>query len=118
MSITATAPRVLVVGGSPRAGDSYALALADSVVEAFVAGHPGAEVDRLDAFTDVAPFAARQTEAKMAVIGGAPVPTDDTAAWDGVVAVWERLAAADLVVIAAPIWNHALPGRSSSSSTS
>ena len=33
MSITATAPRVLVVGGSPRAGDSYALALADSVVD-------------------------------------------------------------------------------------
>jgi FMN-dependent NADH-azoreductase len=109
MSTTATAPRVLVVGGSPRAGDSYALALADSVVEAFVAEQPGAEVDRLDAFTEVAPFAARQTEAKMAVIGGAPVPSEDTDAWDGVVAVWERLAAADLVVIAAPIWNHALP---------
>ena len=92
MSTTATAPRVLVVGGSPRAGDSYALALAESVVDAFVA-----EVDRLDAFTDVAPFAARQTEAKMAVIGGAPVPSEDTDAWDGVVAVWERLAAADLV---------------------
>ena len=74
MSITATAPRVLVVGGSPRAGDSYALALADSVVDAFVAEHPGAEVDRLDAFTDIAPFGARQTDAKMAVIGGAPVP--------------------------------------------
>jgi FMN-dependent NADH-azoreductase len=76
MSITATAPRVLVVGGSPRAGDSYALALAEGVVDAFV---------------------------------GAPVPSEDTEAWDGVVAVWERLAAADLVVIAAPIWNHGLP---------
>jgi hypothetical protein len=30
----------------------------------------------------------------MAVIGGAPVPSEDTDAWDGIVAVWERLAAA------------------------
>ena len=109
MTTTLTAPRVLVVSASPRGERSHALALADSVVDAYVAEHPGAEVDRLDAFADVAPFAARETDAKMAVIGGQPVAEDDGAGWDGVREVWRRLEAADVVVIAAPIWNHGIP---------
>jgi FMN-dependent NADH-azoreductase len=109
MSTTLTAPRVLVVSGSPRGERSYAVALAESVVDAFLAEHPGAEVDRLDPFADVAPFAARQTDAKMAVIGGEPVAAGDEAAWGDVIGVWRRLEAADVVVIAAPIWNHGLP---------
>jgi len=107
--MSTTAPRLLVVEGSPRGEASFALALANSVVDAFLAEHPGAEVDRLDVFADLAPFGPAQAEAKMAVIGGEPVPPADTAAWDDVVAVWRRVAAADVLVIAAPIWNHGLP---------
>jgi FMN-dependent NADH-azoreductase len=105
---TVTAPRVLVVGASPREEGSYALALADAVVEAFVAEHPGAEVDRLDAFS-LAPFGARRTAAKMAVIAGEDVPEAAAAEWEDVRAVFERVAAADLLVFAVPLWNHGLP---------
>jgi FMN-dependent NADH-azoreductase len=105
---TVTAPRVLLVGASPRGTGSYALALAETVVDAFVAEHPGAEVDRLDAFS-LAPFGAAQTEAKMAVIGGVAVPDNAIAAWDEVRAVFDRVAAADLLVFAVPLWNHGIP---------
>jgi FMN-dependent NADH-azoreductase len=105
---TSTAPRVLVVGASPRGIDSYALALAETVVEAYVAEHPDAEVDRLDAFS-LAPFGAQQTEAKMAVIGGVAVPDSAAAAWDEVLATFARVAAADLLVFAVPVWNHGIP---------
>jgi FMN-dependent NADH-azoreductase len=105
---TVTAPRVLVVGASPRGEGSYALALAETVVDAFVAEHPGAEVDRLDTFS-LAPFGARRTDAKMAVIAGEEVPGAAVAEWDDVRAVFERVAAADLLVFAVPLWNHGIP---------
>ena len=107
MSVT-TAPRVLVVGASPRGAASFSLALADSVVGALLHEHPAAQVDRLDVF-DLAPFATESTAAKMAVLAGEDVPADLTAAWDGVRALWERVAAADVLVLAVPIWNHGVP---------
>ena len=105
---TATNPRLLVVGGSPRGDGSHALALAESVVEAFADRHPDLEIDRLDAFS-LAPFGPRHTDAKMAVIAGEDVPGRAVAAWEEVRAVWERVAAADVLVFAVPLWNSGLP---------
>ena len=100
--------RLLVVSGSPRGEGSYSDALAGALVEGASAARPGIEVDRLDAFSLV-PFGARQTDAKMAVIAGDAVPEGAAAAWEGVRAVFERVAAADVLALAAPIWNHGIP---------
>ncbi len=106
--LTAPAPRLLVVTASPRGESSYSGALADAFAAAFTAVRPDAEVDHLDAFS-LTPFGARETSAKMAVIGGAPVPGDDADAWAAVHALAERVAAADVLAFAAPIWNHSIP---------
>jgi len=105
---SATAPRLLLVTASPRGDRSYSATLADALIGAYAAEQPEAIVDRLDAFA-LAPFAARATAAKDAVIAGDAVPDDSAAEWEGVQAVARRVADADVLVFAAPIWNHSIP---------
>ncbi|MBX5443032.1 MAG: NAD(P)H-dependent oxidoreductase [Solirubrobacteraceae bacterium] len=101
--------RLLLVTASPRGEASESLRLAGALVDAFRdAG--GGEVDVLDLFADPLPaFAADETRAKMAVIGG-EAPTGAAAvAWEEVLALGARVAAADALVLAAPMWNATVP---------
>jgi FMN-dependent NADH-azoreductase len=83
--------------------------LAAALVQAFRdAG--GGEVDTLDLFADpLPPFATAQARPKMAVVGGGAPPDTTAAAWCEVLALGERVAAADALVLAAPMWNATVP---------
>lgn len=100
--------RILRVDASPLAGASHSIPLADAFIEEY-AKHRPVEVDRVDAFADLAPFGPRQAEAKMAVIAGEPVPDADAGAWEAVQALGERVRAADLLLFAVPMWNGGIP---------
>lgn len=104
----ASPERILRVDASPRAGASHSIRLADAFVEEFARHRPVA-VDRLDAFADLVPFGPRQAEAKMSVIAGEPVLAADADAWDEVLALCERVRAADLLLFATPMWNGGIP---------
>ena len=101
--------RVLVVEASPRGDASSSVRLADAFVDALVGALPGAVVDRLDTFTDLPAFGARHVEAKLAVIAGQPVPAAAAAEWAAVLEAARRLRAADVLVLAVPMWNGAIP---------
>jgi FMN-dependent NADH-azoreductase len=101
--------RLLLVTASPRGEASESLRLAAALVDAFRAADGGA-VDTLDLFADpLPPFAAAAARAKMAVVGGGVPPDTTTAAWRDVLALGRRVAAADVLVLAAPMWNGTVP---------
>ncbi|WP_320671229.1 FMN-dependent NADH-azoreductase [Patulibacter defluvii] len=101
--------RLLLVSASPRGEASESRRLSAALLDGHAAAG-GGPVDRLDLFADpLPPFAAREATAKMAVIGGS-VPTGvDAAAWERVLALGARVAAADALVLAAPMWNSGIP---------
>lgn len=100
--------RILCVDASPRAGSSHSIALADAFVEEY-AGRAAVTVDRIDVFGDLVPFGTRQVNAKMSAIAGDPVSDADQAAWAEVLAMCERVLAADLLIFAVPMWNGGVP---------
>jgi FMN-dependent NADH-azoreductase len=101
--------RLLLVTASPRGEESESLRLADALVDAFRASG-GGEVDTLDLFAEpLAPFATAQARAKMAVVGGGAPPDTTADAWAKVLALGRRVAAADALVLAAPMWNATVP---------
>ena len=100
--------RVLVVTASPRT-ESHSAHLAEAFVEAYCSARPDVTVDRLNTFTDLPPFGADHVSAKMAIIARQEVPQVASQSWADVLAVADRLRAADTVVFAVPMWNGAIP---------
>ena len=60
-------------------------------------------------FSDLVPFAARQAEAKMAVIARQAVPDADAEDWARVVELGIKVTGAELLVFAVPMWNGGIP---------
>jgi FMN-dependent NADH-azoreductase len=101
--------RLLLVTASPRREESESLRLAAALVEAFGSAG-GGEVDTLDLFAEpLEPIATVQARAKMAVVGGGAPPDTTTESWREVLALGQRVAAADALVLAAPMWNATVP---------
>lgn len=101
-------PRVLYVDGSPRDGASESRPVADAFLAAYRWAAGDVEVDRLDPFT-LERFAADAAGAKMDVLARREHAPARAEAWAGVLATARRLAAADLLLVTAPMWNHAIP---------
>ena len=104
-----TSSRVLLINSSPRDAESRSLRLADAFLDAYRIKVPAVEVDRLDTFTDLAPFGQRQVEAKMALIAREEIPDSAAREWADVVDVAARVQAADTLVFAVPMWNGGIP---------
>lgn len=103
-------PDVLVINSSPRGPESESLQIADELVGELLRERPGLEVDRLDLFADPLPaFGAAEALAKMDVISGREVDREKGEEWQRVLATADRLAAADLWVLAVPMWNSGIP---------
>lgn len=102
---------LLLVNASTRGPRSESLRLAEALLDAYAAGVPDATLDRLDLADEPLPaFDAVAVEAKMAVIGGgSPGGDAATAAWAGVAATFDRLAAARDVVFTVPMHNGGIP---------
>jgi FMN-dependent NADH-azoreductase len=107
-STTARSSRVLVVTASPRS-ESHSTGLAEAFLDGYRDALPNVTVDRLNTFTDLPPFGAHHVSAKMAVIARQPVPQAESQDWAAVLAVADRLRAADTLVFAVPMWNGGIP---------
>jgi FMN-dependent NADH-azoreductase len=57
----------------------------------------------------LASFGPEGVAAKMAVIGGGEPDESSAAAWNAAITAFERFAAADVVVVGAPMWNGGVP---------
>lgn len=107
-TIAAETSRVLFVSASPR-GESHSVHLAEAFLDAYCSTLPQVEVDRLNTFTDLPSFGARHVSAKMAVIAREPVAEDTSHDWAEVLAVADRVRAADTLLFAVPMWNGGIP---------
>jgi FMN-dependent NADH-azoreductase len=100
--------RLLFVTASPRE-DSHSVHLAETFLDTYCSALPHVEVDRLNTFTDLPSFGAQHVSAKMAVIAREPVPEAASHKWAEVLAVANRVRAADTLLFAVPMWNGGIP---------
>ena len=104
--------RLLFITASPRGPRSSSVAVGENLVEALVDARPGLEVDRLDLWETALPeFDGATIAAKYARLAGEALDAAQAEAWQAIEALVARLAGADQVVIATPMWNFSIPYR-------
>jgi FMN-dependent NADH-azoreductase len=100
---------ILQINSSPRANESRSLAVANHFVSV-VERKQAAKIDRIDLFHDPLPeFGPLATAAKMALFTGQQQSAEQVAIWSEIRGVFDRFAAADLIVINTPMWNNGIP---------
>src|SRR4051794_10033651 len=96
--------KLLFINSSPRGAKSESLALARTFLASYRQANPGAEVERLDLFTEPLPvFDGEKAAAKMQIFGGAE---PEETAWSQGRSVFERFDSADRYLFTVPMWNH------------
>ncbi len=102
--------RLLYIKASPRGAESKSAALADAYLAALKARNPGLEVDVIDLATETLPeFDGNKVAAKIAVFTGQAHDAPQKTAWDEITAIANRFAAADIYLLAVPMWNGGIP---------
>lgn len=103
---------ILYLQASPRGPRSKSIQVADAFINAYTARHPSAEITLLNVFeADLPAFDAPAVAAKFKIPHGLPAEPDEVAAWRGVEAVIAQFQRAQMVVLAAPMWNFGIPYR-------
>lgn len=104
--------KVLFVKASPRDGDSKAVQIAQTYLDALLAHNPDLQVDTLDLWTtDLPAFDGDKVAAKMNVIGGQEHDDARQTAWEQIVQIADRFISADRYLFAVPMWNSGIPYR-------
>lgn len=102
--------KLLFVNAAARGEASESLRIAEALLAARHEADPAAEVDRLDLFDQpLAAFGSDGATAKMVVLAGRGLSPAQTQVWAHVEATFARLAAADTLLFAAPMWNAGIP---------
>lgn len=102
--------KLLYIKASPRGSESKSSALADAYLEALKSRTPDIEVDILDLSAAQLPeYDGDKVAAKMTVIMGQTHSGEQKTAWDQMSEIAGRFAAADIYLIASPMWNGSIP---------
>ena len=102
--------KLLYIKASPRGGESKSSALADAYLDALKIRQPDIEVDTLDLSAAQLPeYDGDKVAAKMTVIMGQTHSGEQKTAWDQMSEIAGRFAAADIYLIASPMWNGSIP---------
>lgn len=102
--------RLLFIQASPRKGDSASLSSARHFLGALQAKLPTLLVDTLDLWrADLPEFDGAMLAAKYARLARRDLNAPEQAAWRVIEGMIARLAEADLVLIATPMWNFGIP---------
>lgn len=103
--------RLLYVKASPRP-ESRSVAVADAYLAALRSKHPDLVVDTIALWDEPLPtFDGDSANAKLAVITGQDHSAAQKTKWDAIVAIIERFKAADVYLLAVPMWNGGIPYR-------
>jgi len=102
--------KILHIVASPRGARSASKTVADHLVAAAVAAHPGDTVETLDLWAAHLPeFDGAALDAKYAILHGQAFTPEQQAAWNTVVSYAEQLKGADKLVFSLPMWNFGIP---------
>jgi FMN-dependent NADH-azoreductase len=105
---------LLYIEGSPRKQRSASIEVARTAIAAWRDTVANPTVDTIDVWSpDLAlpEFDGPALEAKYAGIAGTPLTAEQEAAWSALRALSARFHAADVLLIAAPLWNFSIPYR-------
>lgn len=104
--------KLLYVKGSPRAEKSTSGRVAESFLAAYRARHSDAEIDVIDLWEEALPeFDGDRAAAKMSFFGEGTLDGVRKTAWDEIVRIVTRFAAADDYLFTVPMWNGGIPYR-------
>lgn len=110
--VSAVMTKLLYVKASPRSDESKSTLIADTYLAVLRKANPALEVDVLDVWkAEIPDFDGDKVAAKMNVILGQPQGGEQKTAWDQVVEVAGRFAAADRYLFSVPMWNLGIPYR-------
>ncbi|MGB0661167.1 MAG: FMN-dependent NADH-azoreductase [Mangrovicoccus sp.] len=102
--------KLLYIKASPRGEESKSAALADAYLAVLRANDPTIELDVLDLSTETLPeYDGDKVAAKMTVIMGQSHEGAQKTAWDEITEIANRFMAADIYLIATPMWNGGVP---------
>jgi FMN-dependent NADH-azoreductase len=102
--------RLLYVEASPRKDRSHSIAVAREFLAAYADAHPGDEIATLDLWSTPLPeLDGAVIDAKYRILHGQPHSPAEAAAWQTVVDVFDRFAAADRYLFSLPMWNFGIP---------
>lgn len=103
---------ILYLQASPRGERSHSIAVGDAFLREYTHRHPETTATTLNLYeTDLPPFDALAAQGKYAIMHGEETPTEARAAWARVEAVIQTFTAADLYLLAVPMWNFGIPYR-------
>ena len=102
--------KLLYIKASPRGADSRSTAVADAYLDRLRAREPGLQVDVLDLASEALPdYDGDKVAAKMTVIMGQSHDGAQKTAWDEITEIANRFIAAEIYLIATPMWNGSIP---------
>jgi FMN-dependent NADH-azoreductase len=102
--------RLLHVSASPRGEASESLALARTFLDEVRSTRTDLEIVEWDLWDGSLPqFGPLATAGKMEIFAGREPSGEMVAAWDDVVAAFQRFTDADLYLFSVPMWNHTVP---------
>jgi FMN-dependent NADH-azoreductase len=102
--------RVLYVEASPRKIRSASIEVARAAIAAWRKLDAGLAVDTLDVWSTVLPeIDGPVMEAKYAGLAGTPLTPAQAEAWSQISAIAARFLAADVMLLAVPLWNFSIP---------
>jgi FMN-dependent NADH-azoreductase len=101
---------ILYIEASPRKDRSASIEIAQAALDGWQALDSSLTVDKLDLWsTELPEFDGSVMEAKYAGIAGTPLTDSQTKAWSEIRKIAARFVAADVLVLAVPLWNFSVP---------
>ena len=102
--------KLIYIESSPRKERSSSIKITKAFLDAYKKAHPHDEVDKLDLWTTkLPPFDGNTINAKYRILHGQEHTPEEAAAWNEVVAIFDRFRRADKYVFSIPMWNFGIP---------
>jgi FMN-dependent NADH-azoreductase len=102
--------KLLYIESSPRKERSKSITVAKAFIQAYLAKHPGDQVQTLDLWEKKLPeFDGYTIDAKYQVLHGQRFDEKQKSAWQAVVDVCDEFKSADKFLFSLPMWNFGIP---------
>ncbi|MFT3786681.1 MAG: NAD(P)H-dependent oxidoreductase [Tepidisphaeraceae bacterium] len=104
--------KLLHIESSPRKARSHSASVAHAFVDSYKKTHPSDTVDTWDVWHAMLPvFDGDTLNAKYSALAGRKQSSPESAAWETIHALADRLKTADKLLVSAPMWNFSIPYR-------
>jgi len=102
--------KLLYIESSPRKDRSSSIKIANVFLDAYKHANPDHEIETIDLWAlELPAFDGDTINAKYRILHGQPHTSEEAAAWDEVVKIFEHFNSADRYLFSVPMWNFGIP---------